>query len=292
MVNLCGKHLSGRLRMAKRIDAHFHLWRYFAEEYGWIGDNMPQLRRDFTPADLEAELSAAGVDGAVAVQARQTLQETEWLLSLARKHDFMLGVVGWAPIASPDFASTLEKLREHSRLKGLRHVVQDEPDDAFILGDDFNAGIDLLKDTGLVYDILIFARHLPNAIKVVDRHPNQSFVLDHIGKPPIAEGSIEPWATNIRELARRGNVSCKISGMVTEADWNQWSIEALRPYAETVLEAFGADRVMMGSDWPVCLLATSYVRWMQTIEAFISNLTRGEQASVLGGTAMRVYDLA
>lgn len=278
--------------MTKTIDAHHHLWHYTAADYGWIGDNMRSLRRDFLVADLEAELRAAKIDGAVAVQASQTVEETEWLLGLANRHDFMCGVVGWAPFASAKFAPVLEALREHKKLKGLRHVIQDEPDDAFILREDFNAGIDRMQGTGLVYDILIFERHLPNAIRFVDRHPNQTFVLDHIAKPRIADGLIEPWATNLRELARRENVSCKLSGMVTEADWTLWNVETLRPYADTALEAFGADRIMMGSDWPVCLLAVSYTQWMRTVDALVSQLTPGEQESVLGGTAMRVYDLA
>ncbi|MHB1700697.1 MAG: amidohydrolase family protein [Acidobacteriaceae bacterium] len=278
--------------MTLRIDAHHHLWSYSAEDHGWIGDRMTQIRRDFLPADLEAELKSANIDGAVAVQTRQALEETEWLLRLASQHEVMRGVVGWAPIASPDFAATLERLREHRKLKGLRHVAQDEPDDAFLLREDFNAGIGLLRDTGLVYDILIFERHLPNAIQFVDLHPHQAFVLDHIGKPRIAQGEMEPWAANIRELARRENATCKLSGMATEADWAGWSLDTLRPYAEVVLEAFGADRVMMGSDWPVCLLAASYGRWVGTVEELVAALSQSERESVLGGTAMRVYDLA
>lgn len=275
-----------------RIDAHHHLWRYSAADYGWIGDSMPQLRRDFLPADLEAELKDAKIDGAVAVQASQALEETEWLLGLAKRHGFMRGVVGWAPIASRRFEPILEALCEHKKLKALRHVIQDEPDDAFILREDFNVGIDLLQGTGLVYDILIFERHLPNAIKFVDRHPNQAFALDHIAKPRIADGLLEPWATNIRELARRENVSCKLSGMATEADWSNWTIDTLRPYSDIALEAFGAGRMMMGSDWPVCLLAASYAQWVRTVEELISQLTPTEQEAILGGTAMRVYDLA
>lgn len=278
--------------MTMRIDAHHHLWRYSADEHGWIGDNMPQLRRDFLPAELEAEMRAANIDGAIAVQARQTLEETEWLLGFAKQESFMRGVVGWAPIASSEFAPILEGLREHKKLKGLRHVIQDEADDGFILREDFNAGIDLMRDTGLVYDILIFERHLPNAIKFVDRHPNQAFVLDHIGKPNIAAAALEPWSTNIRELARRENVSCKLSGMVTEADWTSWNLEALRPYAEIAFNAFGANRVMAGSDWPVCLLAAAYGQWMQTVQSLIAGLTQTEKESILGGTAARVYDLA
>lgn len=278
--------------MAIRIDAHHHLWSYSADQYRWIAGNMPQLRHDFLPADLEAEMRAAGIDGAVSVHARQTLEETEWLIDLANRHSFMRGVVGWAPMASEEFPSVLDGLRGHEKLKGLRHQIQDEPDDAYILREDFNAGVDLLRGTGLVYDILIYERHLPNAIKFVDRHPDQAFVLDHIGKPDIARGGVEPWAENIREIARRGNVSCKLSGMVTEADWANWTIESLRPYADTALEAFGADRMMMGSDWPVCLLASSYGKWARTAEALIGELTASEHDSILGGTATRVYDLA
>ena len=273
------------------IDAHHHLWSYSSDEYGWIGDEMQELRRDFLPPDLRAEMESAGVDGTVAVQARQTLQETRWLLDLAQEYPFIEAVVGWAPIASPDFSRMLEPLRGEKKLKGLRHVLQDEPDDRYALSDDFQRGLAALAGTGLVYDILIYERHLPVAIELVDRNPNQRFVVDHLAKPKIAAGEISPWRENLRELARRENVVCKVSGMVTEADWQRWTMSDLQPYLETALECFGASRLLAGSDWPVCTVATSYQRWWQTLRAWASPLTVEEQQSIFGGNAMRVYQL-
>jgi L-fuconolactonase len=277
--------------MAERIDAHHHLWRYSPTEYAWIGENMPQLRRDFLVEDLEGELSAAGFAGAVAVQARQSREETDWLLSLAGGSQAVLGVVGWAPIASRQFPVELERLRGESKLKGLRHIIQDEPDENFILGSEFNQGIHAMKDSGLVYDILIFERHLPAAIQFVDRHPEQVFVLDHVAKPRIRDRILDPWQGNICELARRDNVYCKISGMVTEADWSTWTGRDLRPYVDVVLQAFGPSRLMAGSDWPVCLLASTYRKWIDTLQSLVGGLSAAEQDRILGGTATEVYRL-
>ena len=277
--------------MPQRVDAHHHLWSYSPAEYDWIVESMPQLRHDFLPGELQKALLEGRMDGAVAVQARQTIEETNWLLQLAATCPQMLGVVGWAPIASPEFPHVLEEFAAQSKLKGLRHVIQDEPDDDFILGREFNAGVALLKDTGLVYDVLIFEKHLPQTIEFVDRHPQQTFVLDHVAKPRIKEGLLSPWRKNIRELARRPNVCCKVSGMVTEADWQQWTSETLRPYLDTVLEAFGPQRLMFGSDWPVCLLAASYGRWVQTAEELMASLSASERQRVMGGTAAEIYHL-
>ena len=278
--------------MIDRIDAHHHLWRYSKEEYGWIAGDMAPIARDFLPHDLQQVLTASGIQGSVAVQARQSLAETESLLSFAQEFPIIRGVVGWAPIASPEFPQVLERFQHFQKLKGFRHVVQDEPDDAFLLRPDFNAGIAQFKSYGLVYDILIFERQLPAAISFVDRHPSQVFVLDHIAKPCIRDRVLEPWRTNIRELARRQNVYCKLSGMVTEALWAQWSLPDLLPYFETVLEAFGPKRLMAGSDWPVCLLAATYQTWFSTLREFISRLSSAEQDMILGGVAAHVYSLS
>jgi L-fuconolactonase len=273
------------------IDAHHHLWRYSAAEYDWIDDSMTSIRRDFLPSDLVGELTSSGVDGAVAVQARQTLEETRWLLKLARDFVKIRGVVGWAPIASTDFeASLLSEFTAEPKLVGLRHVVQAEPS-GFLDGADFNHGIRALRNTGLVYDLLIIESQLEEAIRFVDRHPQQIFVLDHIAKPKIASGELEPWRTLIQELSKRRNVSCKISGMATEASWSQWSIESLRPYLDTVVEAFGADRLMAGSDWPVCLLATSYACWWQVLRDYFADFSVQERTSIFGVTAVKTYNL-
>lgn len=277
--------------MAERIDAHHHLWRYSTAEYGWIGPGMEAIARDFLPSDLAPELQRCGISGAVAVQARQSLAETEWLLEQAKQSDLIRGVVGWAPIAEASFARVLERWKDEALLKGLRHVVQDEPDDNFLDGGAFNEGVARIAPTGLVYDILIYERQLPAAIRFVDRHPNQIFVLDHLAKPRIKVSGLQPWRENFRELARRDNVFCKISGLVTEADWNRWRPEDLRPYVEAALEAFGARRLMMGSDWPVCLLASSYERWYETLQGFLRRISQSEQEMIFGGTATQVYSL-
>jgi len=272
-----------------KLDAHQHFWRYNPVEFDWIGDGMEALQRDFLPAELQREIGAAGIDGVVSVQARQSLDETEWLLELAATNDFIKGVVGWLPLASPQVRRDLENLAANPKLKGVRHVLQGEVDGSWLYNPNFNAGIDALKNFGLVYDLLVFERQLPAAIKFVDRHPSQTFVLDHLGKPRIKEGHFEPWNKNVRALAKRENVWCKISGLVTAADWSAWTEAQLRPYFETVLEAFGPGRVMFGSDWPVCCVAGQYSQWVDTAERLAGKLSVFEQAQLLGETAGKVY---
>jgi L-fucono-1,5-lactonase len=272
------------------IDAHHHLWRYSATEYDWIDDRMATLRRDFLIPDLVAELANAGIDGSVAVQARQTLEETRWLLELARSCEAIRGVVGWAPLATSDCEASLYTLAEEPKLVGLRHVVQAEPK-GFMDGADFNRGIRAMHSTGLIYDLLIVESQLGEAIRFVDRHPQQMFVLDHIAKPKIAVGEIEPWRTRMRELSQRKNVCCKISGMVTEDAWSHWSIESLRPYLDAIVDAFGPHRLMAGSDWPVCLVATGYARWWNVLRNYFASFSENERAEIFGATTIRVYDL-
>lgn len=274
-----------------RIDAHHHFWRYNSEEYGWMSDEMAILRRDFLPPDLQAEIGRAGIDGVVSVQARQRVAETEWLLQLAEEHSFILGVVGWIPLTAPDAGEIAARLSLRRKLRAVRHVLHDEPDEFYMLRDDFNHGVAALGPAGLAYDILIFERHLPQTIQFVKRHPNQSFVLDHIAKPRIRDGVLSPWKENIAALAKHENVFCKFSGMVTEANWGGWTEGQLRPYFDTVLEAFGPSRLMFGSDWPVCLMACDYLRWHQVVARSIETLSPDEQAQILGGTAARAYHL-
>jgi L-fuconolactonase len=273
------------------IDAHHHLWRYKADEYPWMSEKMTALRRDFLLSDLEQTVSAAGVTGTVAVQARQTVEETEWLAELASHSDLIRGVVGWAPLAEPGVGAILEKLAQLQKVRAMRHVLHDEPDNFYILRSDFNRGVALLKQFDLVYDLLIFEHHLLQTIRFVDRHPQQRFVLDHIGKPRIRSRAISPWRENLRELARRENVYCKISGMVTEADWNAWTAEDLRVYFETVIGIFGPSRLMFGSDWPVLTLASSYSRWIRCAREAIESLSLDEQRQILSGTAIDAYQL-
>lgn len=274
------------------IDAHHHLWKYGAAEYGWITRDMTVIRRDFLPADLEPLMHHFGIEATVAVQARQTLDETAWLLELAEKHPLIRGVVGWVPLAEgAGVKRSLERFAAHKRLRGVRHVVQDEADPQYILRKDFNEGVSALREFGLRYDILIFERHLPAAIQFVDLHPNQTFILDHIAKPRIKDKIISPWDRNMRDLAKRQNVYCKLSGMITEADPRHWTAEHLQPYIDVVLGAFGPRRIMYGSDWPVMLLAGDYERWYRTVRLAIAKLSQAEQDRIMGGTAAEAYGI-
>jgi L-fuconolactonase len=273
------------------IDSHHHFWMYSKKDYGWISDQMSALQRDFLPVHLAETLKESGVNGAVSVQARQTLEETRFLLKHANENEFLRGVVGWVPLIDAGVAKNLEEFAGQAKLKGVRHVLQDEKDDNYILREDFNKGIAQLKAFKQRYDILIFERHLPQTIKFVDRHPDQPFILDHIAKPKIKAHELEPWKQNIIELAKRPNVTCKLSGMVTEADHEKWTAEDLTPYIDTVLAAFGPKRLMYGSDWPVCLLASPYKRWFDTVTAAVSKLSETERARIMGGTAIEAYGL-
>ncbi len=271
-----------------QIDAHQHFWHYDPVEFDWIDDTMRAIRKDFLPGKLEAAMTAAGIDGCVSVQARQSTEETDWLLELAERNAFIRAVVGWLPLAAEDIQAQLEKYSHDPKLKGLRHVVQGEAD-GFLDGEAFNQGIRALKAYDLTYDILIVERQLLEAIRFVDRHPEQTFVLDHIAKPRIRENLLSPWRKNITELALRENVFCKISGLVTEADHKQWTAEQLYPFLDTALENFGPQRLMFGSDWPVCLVATKYSAWAELVRAYTSHLSAEEQADIFGGTACRAY---
>lgn len=276
---------------ARRIDAHQHFWHYNAEKYQWIDATMGRLQCDQLPEDLEPELAAAGIGGVVTVQAQQTVEETEWLLQLANEYDWIRGVVGWAPIGCDSFPAELERLSANRRLKGLRHGVQSESDPEFLLRERFASGIRSMLGTGLAYDLLILEHQLPQAIRFVDQHPNQIFVLDHLAKPNINGRMLEPWRTHIGDLARRPNVYCKLSGMVTEAAWDCWTCDDLRPHVEVVLEAFGPRRIMAGSDWPVCIVAATYGRWIAALETLLSALSAEEKERIFGGTAIEAYRL-
>ena len=274
-----------------KIDSHHHFWNYDPIEYAWMNEDMGVLKRDFGPPDLKKEIDAAGIHGVVSVQASQTLGETDALLKYSDAEEFICGVVGWFPLADDNVAEIISPYAGHPFLKGVRHVVQDEPDDQFILGDAFNRGVACLKEFGLVYDILIYERQLAPSIEFVDRHPEQIFVLDHVAKPRIRDNAVGPWDTLMKQMAERPNESCKLSGMATEGDWGNWTGEQLVSYMEIALEAFGPDRMMFGSDWPVALLAIDYQPWVNLVRNFISTLSADEQAAIEGGTACRVYGL-
>jgi L-fuconolactonase len=273
------------------IDAHQHFWKYDADEYGWIDDTMTALRRDFLPGDLEPELERAGFDGSVVVQARQSLEETRWLLDLAARHAFVLGVVGWVDLQSPDARAQLQAFAGRSKLVGVRHVAQSEPDDRFLVRPEFCRGIALLEELGLAYDILIYPRQLPAAVELVGRFERQRFVLDHLAKPEIRHGEIRSWEQELRRLAAHSNVLCKLSGLVTEADWRGWTAEGMRPYLDVAFDCFGPDRLMIGSDWPVCTLAGDYSRVLGLVRDYLADRPTAEREAVLGGNAQRFWRL-
>ncbi len=274
-----------------RIDAHQHFWRYNPDEYGWIDDSMARLRRDFLPEDLKRETEAAGFDGAIAVQTRQTLEETRWLLELAASSLHVLGVVGWVDLRSPNVRSQLAEFAKNTKLLGVRHIVQSESDDHFLLRTELLHGIAALEEFGLTYDILIYPRHLPVAAEFVKRFPRQRFVLDHVAKPLIKSGSLQPWQSGIRELAQNTNVFCKLSGLVTEADWKNWKASDFEPYLDIALESFGRDRLMIGSDWPVCTVAASYSEVMGVVVEYLGKYPNDVREAILGGNAARFWKL-
>jgi L-fuconolactonase len=274
-----------------QIDSHQHFWEYDPEQYGWMDDQMTVLQHDHLPVDLDAAQADLWFDGSVAVQARQSLEENKWLLELSNSNPRIRGVVGWVDLQSDEVNAQLAQFANHSRFVGVRHVVQDEPDDNFMLRAEFVHGISRLEDFGLTYDILIYPRQLPAAISLVKQFPKQAFVLDHIAKPLIKAGVQEPWAQQIRELAEYPNVYCKISGMVTEADWSSWKPEDFQPYLEVVLEAFGPERLMIGSDWPVCRLAGEYTPVMQLAIDFMQAHSAKHMDAFLGGNALAFYGI-
>ena len=273
------------------IDAHQHYWTYNAEEYGWIDGTMAALRRDFLPEDLSPELTRNGFDGTVVVQVRQTLEETRWLLELADRTPTIVGVVGWVDLCSSEYRSQLEVFSRHPKLVGIRHIVQSEPDDRFLLREDFSRGIRLLEEFDLAYDVLIYTRHLPVAAEFVERFPRQRFVLDHLAKPPIQAREIDAWAEGIGRLAAFPNVFCKLSGLVTEADWVGWKPEDIHPYLDVAFEAFGSSRLMIGSDWPVCLVASQYGRALDVVKNYLQRFPSDVREAVLGRNAQRFWRL-
>jgi len=273
----------------QKIDAHQHFWKYNETDYSWMDDRMGILKRDYLPEDIESELKKTGYKGSIAIQARQTLEENNFLLDLALKTDKIKGVVGWVDLQSQVVDEQLEKYSSCPKYCGVRHVIQDEPDDEFMLRPGFLRSVSLLQYYNLTYDILVFPKHLVNTIQFVERFPNQKFVIDHIAKPSIKEGAVEPWSSLMSELARYENVWCKLSGMVTEAAWNNWSTETFTRYMEVVYHSFGPDRLMIGSDWPVCRLAGEYTDVINLVEEFINP---ADAEKILGLNALEFYGIA
>ena len=273
------------------IDAHHHLWSYNDREYGWMDDSMTVLKRHYLPEELAAEIGNSGVTATVVVQARQVVEETEWLLGLANRHAFIRGVVGWLDLQSPGLPEQLGQYGSHPKLVGVRHVIQDEPDEDFMLRENFTRGIAMLHPYDLAYDLLIFPHQLRNAAELASMFPGQRFVLDHISKPPVRTGELHPWKEDIGVLAALPNVWCKISGMVTEADHRAWKYEDFVPYMKVVLDAFGTDRIMLGSDWPVCRLAGEYEVVMGIPMVYTRSLPDAEKQKILYQNAAECYKL-
>jgi len=274
-----------------RIDAHQHFWKYDAAEYTWIDDSMAALKRDFLPDESAREMARVGFDACVAVQARQTLDETRWLLGLAAEHPSIAGVVGWVDLQADNVRDQLAALAGHQRLVGIRHIAQSEPDDRFLLRPQVVRGIRLLADFGLGFDILIYRRQLGSAAELVGRLPSQRFVLDHLAKPDLRSGEIDEWERDIRRLAAQPNVFAKLSGLVTEASWAQWTSDQIRPYLDVAFDAFGWNRLMIGSDWPVCTVSADYARTMNVVIDYVAARPDHERDAVLGGNARRFWNL-
>jgi len=274
-----------------RIDSHQHFWRYDPVAYPWINDGMGVLKRDFLPNDLAPLLSSVDFGGSIAVQARQSIEETGWLLDLANQHELIRGVVGWVDLRSTELDAQLSKYSPHSKFRGVRHVVQDEPDDNFLFRPDVRRGIKQLRAFNLTYDLLIFPRQLPAAITLVETMTEQPFVLDHLAKPAIRDKQLEPWKTQIERLAQWQNVSCKLSGMVTEAVHGKWQAQEFHRYLDVVISAFGTHRVMIGSDWPVCTLSGDYSSVLGIVTDYIKQFSTEEQMAILGGNCARFYGI-
>jgi L-fucono-1,5-lactonase len=273
------------------IDSHVHFWRYDAREYGWIDDSMAALRRDFLPTDVAGEMARTGIDRCIAVQARQSLEETDWLLSLADKHPYIAGVIGWVDLQAHDVRDQLERYAGNSKLVGIRHIVQSEPDDRFLVRPAFCRGISLLGDLELAYDILIYPKHLAVAAEFISRFRTQRFVIDHLAKPVIRGKELDEWERRMRVIAAFPHVYCKVSGLVTEADWKHWTPGDFRPYLDVVFDCFGPYRLIAGSDWPVCTVAAAYGSTMSILTDYLSDRSDQERAAVMGGNAERFWNL-
>ncbi len=273
------------------IDSHQHFWQYHKEDYRWINEKMIFIKKDFTPEDLKKELNKLNIEGSIAVQARQTLEETRWLLNLAGENNFIRGVIGWVDLLSERVEEQLFEFTGQSKFIGVRHAIQDEPDIDFMVKKEFIRGMSYLQDYGLTYDLLVLPEHLKIAEKLVSQLPEQKFILDHMGKPFIRKKILEPWATDIKNLAENKNVYCKLSGMVTEADWTNWRPEDIYPFIDIIYQRFGPERIMIGSDWPVCLLAGSYEEVMKIVFDYIKGLPIEDQEKITGKNCESIYGL-
>lgn len=278
--------------MAVTIDAHHHYWELGRFDYSWLDEpTLEPIRRSFLPQDLEPLIEAVGIEKTIFVQTQHNLAETEWVLGLADQHDFMAGVVGWVDLASEQCEDQLLQLKEHPKFVGIRHVTQDEPDDDFIVRPDIMRGLQALEKHQVPFDLLFYVKHVHHAATVAAALPGLPLVIDHLSKPEIKNGRLDNWQAHFCQAAQFSNVYCKLSGMVTEANWNNWSAADLKPYVETALEAFGPERCMFGSDWPVCELAGTYSQVHQVLADLLASLSEDERQMIFGGTAARFYQL-
>ncbi|MCF8716229.1 amidohydrolase family protein [Joostella atrarenae] len=273
------------------IDSHQHFWNYEIEKHSWINDEMKVIRRDFLPKDLKPIYNQHSITGCVAVQADQTLEENDFLLKLAADNNFIKGVVGWLDLQNNNIEKSIEQYASNSLFKGVRHIVQGEEDPNFVLRKSFSNGVSLLEKYQLSYDILVFPHQLGATLEFIERFPNQKFVIDHIAKPYIKDGFYSGWATLINAISKHENVYCKLSGMITEADYKQWNYEQIVPYMELILASFGPKRIMFGSDWPVCLVAGNYNEVKKLVSQFVTRLSNSEQAAFWGENAIEFYNL-
>ena len=272
------------------IDSHQHFWKYNPERHSWISEEMAAIQKDFLPDNLKDVLLKNKVYGCITVQVNQNEEETNWMLSLAEGHPFIKGIVGWVDLQAPNIIERLQYFSSFPKLKGFRHILQNE-EPSFLQQPSFVRGISYLKNFNFTYDILIYPKHLKAALELVKKFPEQKFVINHLGKPAIAKGHYCGWEKDIKSLSEFENVYCKISGMVTEANWNTWTSENLRPYLDTVIKTFDTKRIMFGSDWPVCLLAASYEKWLQTVQQYFSSFSKNEQEDFFSGNAKQFYNL-
>ena len=274
-----------------RVDAHQHFWHYNTRDQAWITDDMSRIRLDFLPADLAPQLKQSSIDYSVLVQARQDLDEAPWLLELAQQNDFIAAVVGWVDLCSDAVQGQLERFAAFEEFKGVRHIIEGEADDRFILREDFCRGIAQLARFDLTYDVLIRPRHIKYAAEFLAKFPDQPFVVDHLAKPDIKKQKLQPWRQEMQQIAQMDNVYCKLSGMVTEASWRGWTTDDFVPYIEAILDMFGPQRVMFGSDWPVCLVAAGYEQVVQIVESYLATLSDDEQTAVMGRNALDFYHI-
>lgn len=275
-----------------RIDAHQHFWQFDPVRDSWITEDMSVIRHDFLPADLKPVLERNEIDGTVLVQTCQEESDNRFMLQLAKENDFIKGIVGWINLQALNVEERLGYYKDnHPKMKGFRHVLQAEPDERFMLKDTFKRGIGLLNQYGFTYDILIYPNHIKYASQLVAEFPGQKFVVDHLAKPYIEKGNIEPWKDDIAELAQYKNVYCKVSGMLTEADWYNWRTSDFTPYLDVIFKVFGTQRLMYGSDWPVCLLAGGYNRALEILQIYVSRFSPEEQEMFFGGNAVNFYNL-